>query len=144
MAIILTVAAILFFSASVYEFWKKSELDRRHDEAGKQKSAQFFDSMGCWSTVSYFNQLKFEKLRYSQAVNAHLQAYLDKQIHHILTDIGKELALDLGRAGACLLAASLINKGELGVGEMSALLAYWVQFTSKLVLRPNLILRRLS
>ena len=64
--------------------------------------------MGCWSTVSYFNQLKYEQLRYSQSVIARLQSYFDIRVHYILTDISKELASDLGRAGACLLAASLI------------------------------------
>ena len=94
--------------------------------------------------MSYFNQLKYEQLRYSQIVNAQLQAYLDIRVHYLLTDVSKGLALEFGRVGACLLAASFIMNGDLGVGEMSALLAYWVQFTSKLVRCPNLILERFS
>ena len=144
MAFVLIAAAILFFSASVYELWKKGELDRRYDEAQKERSSQFFDSMGCWSTVSYFNQLKYEQLRYSQTVKAHLQSSIDIQIHYIVTSLGKELALDFGRTGACLLAASLIINGELGVGDMSALLAYWAQFSSKLVLCSNVLLGHYS
>ena len=94
--------------------------------------------------MSYFNQVKYEQIRYSQIVNAQLQAYLDIRVHYILTDVSKGLALEFGRVGACLLAASLIINGELGVGETSALLAYWVQFTNKLILCPNLILERFS
>ena len=96
--------------------------------------------MGRWSTASYFNQLKYEQLRYSQILNAQLQAYLNIRVHYLLSDVSKGLALEFGRVGACLLAASLIINGDLSVGEMSALLAYWVQFTSKLGRCPNLFL----
>ena len=131
MAAIVAATTIMFFSASVYQISKKDEDDRRYIERSKQKSEQLYDSMGCWSTVCYFNRLKYEQDRYSQLMKTYLDSLYDRRIHYYVTDAVKDLALDIGRAGACLLVTFQIRNGHFGVGDMSALLAYWVELTSK-------------
>lgn len=138
MAAIVAVTTIMFFSASVYEISRKDENNRRYNESGKQKSEQLYESMGCWSTVCYFNRLKYEKDRYSHLVKRHLDSTHDLRVHGVVTDAGQDLALDIGHAAACLLAAFQIINGHHGVGDMSALLAYWVELTSKFAYRSNL------
>lgn len=70
MALNVAATTIVYLWASTYFIGKQSEPQRRAQGLARKEHQLMFDTVGGWSSVSYFNRQAYEQERYSQAVGS--------------------------------------------------------------------------
>lgn len=68
MALIVAATTMIYLWASSYSIAKQVEPLRRSNGLARKENQLMYDSVGGWSSVSYFNRQTYEKGRYSDAV----------------------------------------------------------------------------
>ena len=71
MALNVTATAIVYLWASGYFIVQQVEPRRRAQGLARKENQLMYDTVGGWSSVSYFNRQTYEKQRYSAAVGTH-------------------------------------------------------------------------
>jgi len=71
MALDVAATTIIYLWASTYFINKQVEPQRKMQGLFRKESQLMYDTVGGWSSVSYFNRQAYEKERYSQAVGGY-------------------------------------------------------------------------
>ncbi|KAI4143657.1 MAG: hypothetical protein LQ341_002855 [Variospora aurantia] len=132
MALIALATTISYLSITTYYNVKQTKIRREYLELARTQNQVMYDTVGSWTTVSYFNRIPYEEQRYEKAVklySARLLSY--SRIGYLYRAICK-LPLESGMCCALLLAAYQIKHGAYSVGDFVILLTYWSVFTGGL------------
>ena len=70
MALNVATTTVIYLSASTYLLSKQSEPQRKAQGFWRKENQLMYDTVGGWSSVSYFNRKDYEQGRYSQAVGS--------------------------------------------------------------------------
>ena len=70
MALNVVATTVIYLSASTYLLSKQSEPQRKAQGFWRKEHQLMYDTVGGWSSVSYFNRQAYEQGRYSQAVGS--------------------------------------------------------------------------
>lgn len=127
----IAAATTISYLSTVFYFNTKQSRSRREFQALARKASQvMYDTVGSWTTVSYFNRIPYEKERYGRAQRLSTAAYQSYfLLQNLYFSIG-DWMLELGLLGALLLAAYQVSHGARTVGDFTALLSYWPIFAS--------------
>ncbi|KAL9610440.1 MAG: hypothetical protein Q9167_004865 [Letrouitia subvulpina] len=146
MTLLAAVTSVSLIWAILFLNNKQSYPRYRYMETARKESQYMYDSVGGWSTVSYFNRIPYEQDRYKTAVNQHMRAWMVYSLLHTLSWAVQSWVVDLGLYVALLIAGYQIAHGTQKVGMFATLLLYWAQFTEPLsffTYSHRLILRHL-
>ncbi|CAD6570642.1 MAG: hypothetical protein ASARMPREDX12_003784 [Alectoria sarmentosa] len=131
MALIVAATTVIFVWAS-FAFVGQQVEPRRKCNALKRREFQvMYDTVGGWSSVSYFNRHGYEKGRYADVVGLSIKADYKWISLHYISQVAKDTIIELGMISACILAIYQITKGA-PVGGFVMLVSYWYNFTVKL------------
>ena len=90
---------------------------------------QMAESTLNWTTVSYFNRIKYEIERFRKAIKAEKTSWIYYRMLSSALRSLRSVILLLGLFAATLLAAAQIKLGHGKVGDFVALLTYWTQLS---------------
>ena len=129
----LTVAAttVVYLWVTTYYSAKESEYRRRNTGISRKEYQCMYDTLGSWSTVTYFNRLPYERGRYALVVEQYMQSSKKMYYVYYLAWAVQSFVLKVGFFGACLIAAYQVTNGEKSVGDFATLIVYWSQFTGE-------------
>ncbi|KAL8726705.1 MAG: hypothetical protein Q9166_006573 [cf. Caloplaca sp. 2 TL-2023] len=132
MALLAGATTIVYLYATIHLNSKLSKYRRKGTELSRKESQLMYDSVGSWTTVSYFNRSPYEKKRYEEAISLLLIA---EQLYHILHNLFSHVGnsvVNIGLWGALCLAAYQVTHGMQSVGTFVTLLTYWSIFSAPL------------
>lgn len=129
----LTVAAttIMYLWAATCYSAKQRELHRRYVGIWRKEYQVMYDTLGSWSTVTYFNRQVYERERYASVVEQNMQSQLKTSLIFYISLVVQSWVLKIGFFGACIIAAYQVTNGEKSVGDFATLITYWAQLTGK-------------
>lgn len=129
----LTVAAttVMYLWAVTCYSAKQRQLRRRFSGIWRKEYQFMYDTLGSWSTVTYFNRLVYEKERYASVVEQRMQSQLKMDLIFYISLAAQVSVLEIGFFGACMIAAYQVTNGEKLFGDFATLITYWAQFTGK-------------
>lgn len=110
---------------------KQSSVRREYQGLARKQNQIMYDTLGSWTTVSYFNRIPYEENRYQEVVTAHSAAQLLYDRMTYLYGALTNSPMELGFCGALLLVAHQILQGTNTVGDFAFLLTYWSVYTGK-------------
>ncbi|KAL8661793.1 MAG: hypothetical protein Q9202_005290 [Teloschistes flavicans] len=123
---LIAAASTFFYLSSITHFHAKlSGYRRKYLALGRAASQVMYDTVGSWTTVSYFNRVPYEEDNYMESETRYITAY---QLYFIFWDLYYSLcncALDVGLGAALLLGAYQVSHGIKPVGNFVILLTYW-------------------
>ncbi|KAL8959364.1 MAG: hypothetical protein Q9193_003764 [Seirophora villosa] len=129
MALTALATTISYLSTTTYYNVKQSNIRREYLELARTQNQVMYDTVGSWTTVSYFNRIPYEEQRYEKAVKLHSAKVLSYSRMGYLYRAICKLPLESGLCCALLLAAYQIRHGAYSVGDFVVLLTYWSVFT---------------
>ncbi len=129
----LTVAAttVMYLWASTYYSGKQSENRRRFVGIWRKEYQLMHDTVGSWSTVTYFSRLPYELKRYASIVEQNMRFERKMNLVYFFSWAVQSFVLEIGFFGACLIAAYQVTNGDKSVGDFATLIGYWAQLTGK-------------
>lgn len=130
MAILVSTTTIIYLCSMSYLAAKQVVILRENTEASRKESQVLYDSMGCWTSVAYFNNFKHEQERYKTAVAANLEKQFKFHIIRYVARLLQDTILKVGFTAAAFLAAHQVSTGKIRIGDFVLLLDYWSRFTS--------------
>ncbi len=74
MALTVAATSAIYLWTSTYFLNKQAELQRTSRNIQQKESQLMYDTVGGWSSVSYFNRHAYEKGRYAAAVGPYLRS----------------------------------------------------------------------
>lgn len=110
---------------------KETGVQRVKLEACRQESRVLYDSIGCWLSVAYFNNFGYELNRYSEAMDKVLKLSMKSELWNYGSLNATQFLLNVGYAGALLIASYRVSRGTLDVSKFVMLLSYWSRFTGE-------------
>ncbi|KAL8766770.1 MAG: hypothetical protein Q9194_006173 [Teloschistes cf. exilis] len=123
---LIAAAATFFYMSSITHFHSKlSGYRRKYQALGRAVSQVMYDTVGSWTTVSYFNRVPYEEGHYKVSQTRYVISY---QLYFIFWNLYYSLcncALDLGLGAALLLGAYQVSHGIKPIGNFVILLTYW-------------------
>ncbi|KAL8799532.1 MAG: hypothetical protein Q9182_005807 [Xanthomendoza sp. 2 TL-2023] len=137
MAIVAAATTLAYLSSNLQLNSKLSKPRRNFVDLVRKENQVMYDTVGSWTTISYFNRFSFEKKRYQGAVSLSLTA---RQRYYILGDLfqsATELVTTLGLCGALCLAAHQVAHGKQSIGTFVTLFTYWAIFIAPLRFLAN-------
>lgn len=132
MAILVCSATVAYIWTAKYYTKKFVGVLRLRSVAVRSENQILHDTVGCWVSVVYFNNLDYEQTRYTDAIVHSLESNRALSLLFYISGIAKDSMLKIGFAGASALAAYRVNNGSLGVESFVVLLSYWSRFTGML------------
>ena len=140
MALIAMATTISYLATITYFNTKQSHLRREYQALARKTTQLMFDTVGSWTTVSYFNRIAYEKERFRSAKTLHIAK---EQLYFLISYASYSVGgwtIELGMAAALFLAAYQVSHHTRTVGDFVALLSYWPVFAGQLlsyVYRPS-------
>lgn len=131
MTLIVGAATAAYIWAIKYFTEKQVDCARTMTKTTRAESQAMYDTVGCWVSVAYFDNFAYERKRYSGAVVRNLESQFSLYMLHYLSGIVSDSALEIGFAGAFLLAIYQISNGTIEKGSLVVLTMYWGTFTGK-------------
>lgn len=128
MAIIAAATTLAYLSSTFHLNGKLSKHRRKLQDLHRKEFQIMYDTVGSWTTISYFNRVPYEEKRYKEAISLRMTAYL---LYSVLSSLFQKVgssATKLGLCGALCLAAYQVTQGEQQVGSFVTLLTYWTIF----------------
>lgn len=124
-ALVVFMAAIGFVSVEVGLLQRNMGNKRNSTRTEREESRVMHQAMQGWQTVTYFNMFGFERRRFGQAVNAHLDA---KRIFESFDALTEAILESLEPITFFLLAGLVLYKvrqGQASTGDFVFVLQYW-------------------
>ncbi|KAL8871115.1 MAG: hypothetical protein Q9174_002989 [Haloplaca sp. 1 TL-2023] len=137
MALIAMATTITYLSTITYFNTRQSHLRREYQTLARKTTQLMFDTIGSWTTVSYFNRIAYEKERFRSAKTLHVAK---EQLYFLISYASYSVGnwtVELGLAAALLLAAYQVSHHARTVGDFVALLSYWPIFAGPLMFFAN-------
>lgn len=131
MALIVAATTAIFLGTSFYFVDRQREPRRRWKGLSRREGQIMYDSIGGWSSVTYFNRRKYEQERYAEIVGLNLKAQTKYYLFFYVTQGLRDTIIELGMICACILAIYQISNGA-PIGNFVMLISYWGNFTGKL------------
>ena len=132
MACIVAFVVFMFLWTSKKAVGLKTARQREWIERYEDQMQQITESSSNWTTVSYFNRIKYEMGRFGEAVRKTQDASIRQQILAYIISAVRSSILNVGLFAGCFLAAYQIVYGNRKVGDFVVLLTYWRQLTGPL------------
>ncbi|KAL8690737.1 MAG: hypothetical protein Q9218_003879 [Villophora microphyllina] len=132
MALIAAATSLWYMATITYFNGKQSGYRRKCQALEREASQVMYDTMGSWTTVSYFNRIPYEEDRYKKSRISYITA---QRLWFILGNLYYSIsgcAVDVGLWGALILAAYQVSNGIKPVGDFVILLNYWSFFQGPL------------
>ncbi|KAL8841224.1 MAG: hypothetical protein Q9170_001013 [Blastenia crenularia] len=129
MALLALATTVTYVSTMVPLNIKQSSIRREYLALVRKQYQVMFDSLGNWTTVSYFNHIRYEENKFKDAVLLHI---IKRQLYYgfnLLNLAVGSLVMNIGLYGALLLAAYQVTHGSRSVGDFVTLLSYWSIYT---------------
>lgn len=130
MSLVVVTVCVAYVWLARYLTMKHVSIVSVHAEATRAENQVLYDTVGSWISVTYFNNFAHEGKRYLEAITKSFQTSRALSFLFYTGNVCKESLLEIGYAGACLLAAYQVFMGSQGVGSFVMLLNYWARFTS--------------
>ncbi|OAX84157.1 hypothetical protein ACJ72_01484 [Emergomyces africanus] len=137
MALDIAAVAVVFVWSSSKILSVQTEKRREWVVKASKEFTHMSETSSNWHTVSYFNQIPYEKSRYSSNVGDHLTSRRKVKIWGHVEQTIQSVVILLGLMIACFLAAYQVVKGNKPLGSFIMLLSYWAQLSSPLLLIAN-------
>ncbi|OJD18092.1 hypothetical protein AJ78_01864 [Emergomyces pasteurianus Ep9510] len=137
MALDIAAVAVLFVWSSSKILSIQAEKRREWVVNESKEFTHMSETTSNWHTVSYFNQISHEKLKYSSHVGDHLASRRKVKIWGHVEQTVQSLAMLSGLMIACFLAVYQVVQGNKPIGSFIMLLSYWGQLSSPLYLIAN-------
>lgn len=131
MSIVVFTTTMAYLCASKYFTMRLTDVQRGRIEAMRQESGVLYDSIGCWVSVTYFNNFGYELNRYSEAIDKVLKLSRMYKLWNYASSNATQILLNVGYAGALLIAGYRVSHGTLEVANFVVLLSYWSRFTGE-------------
>ena len=129
MAFIVALSSVLFLWTTAKAVPLKTKRQREYIKAWEDEYSQMTESSLNWTTVSYFNQIKYEQKRFRDAVSNTQSTLVSYRVLSFVISGLRALALQTGLLAAATLAAYQISMGNRSVGDFVVLISYWAQLT---------------
>lgn len=129
MSLVVSTVCVAYVWSAKYFTEKRASIVGVHAEATRAEHQVLYDTVGSWISVTYFNNFAHESKRYSEALTKSLKTSRALTLLFYTGNVCEDSLLEVGYAGACLLAAYQVFKGSQGVGSFVMLLNYWARFT---------------
>jgi ABC-type transport system involved in Fe-S cluster assembly fused permease/ATPase subunit len=132
MAFLVACVVLLFLWSTKKSIALKTTKRRDFIKAWEDEYRQLAESSQNWTTVSYFNRIKYEIGRHAAAVTKSQDTSIEYQMIGYTVGAIRSLTLLGGLfAGSCLAIYQIIY-GQRQVGDFVVLLAYWQQLSGPL------------
>ena len=132
MALLVAATGMAHLWLSAYILGKASEERRLNRKLHRKENQLVYDTVGSWTTVSYFNRIRYEGNRYAAIIDSVYRSTKKLNLFYTLSYGSGSLAVDLGFLVACFLGAYQVIIGRKDVGSFATLIAYWMTLTSPL------------
>ncbi|KAI9786630.1 MAG: hypothetical protein M1839_006181 [Geoglossum umbratile] len=137
MALIVGVVTVVYLWTTTKLGAQQDQIRRDYRTNTRNESHVLHESMGSWTTVSYFNRIKHEESRYSSAIELQQKSERRWQINIYFLFGVQSLIFTLGLLAACFLAVYQVTRGVRPVGNFVTLLTYWAQLSGPLTFFAN-------
>ena len=137
MAFIAALSSVLFLWSTTKTVPLKNKRQRELNKAWEDEWSQMTESSLNWTTVSYFNRIRYEQGRYEEAVSTSQSAWLRSRAFSLIISALRSLTLLLGLMVAAVLGAYQISNGSRSVGDFVVLITYWAQLSLPLAYFAN-------
>lgn len=137
MALVVALVSITYIWVTTKLGSVKNQIRRDFNKAARLESNVMWETMSSWTTVSYFNRIPYEQIRYGGAVGEFQRVERKYLIGMSLLNICQSLVFTVGLLAACFLAVYLVSTGQRQVGSFVTLLSYWVQLSQPLAFFAN-------
>jgi ABC-type transport system involved in Fe-S cluster assembly fused permease/ATPase subunit len=132
MAFLVACVVLLFLWATKQSISLKTTKRRAFIKAWEDEYRQLAESSQNWTTVSYFNRIKYEIGRHAAAVTKSQNTTIEYQMIGYTVGAIRSLTLLCGLfAGSCLAIYQIVY-GRRQVGDFVVLLTYWQQLSGPL------------
>lgn len=131
MSIVVFTTTITYLCASRYFTKRLTEIQRVRLEASRQENRVLYDSIGCWVSVTYFNNIGYELNRYSKAIDEVLKLGRVSNFWSYGSSNVTQILMNIGYTGALLIAGYRVSHGTLEVAKFVVLMSYWSRFTGQ-------------
>ena len=132
MAFLVACVVLLFLWSTKRGIAVKTAKRRVFIKAWEGEYRQLAESSQNWTTVSYFNRIKYEIGRHAAAVTTTQDTAIAYQIVGYYVGAIRNLTLLSGLFAGCCLAIYQILYGQRQVGDFVVLLTYWQQLSGPL------------
>lgn len=109
MALDVAATTVIYLWASTYLISKQVGPQRRSQGYSRKENQLMYDTVGGWSSVSYFNRQDYEKERYSQAVGS--CSFCDERMSPLVLIIIYRLGNFVGKKDGHLVLRYIHNTG---------------------------------
>jgi ABC-type transport system involved in Fe-S cluster assembly fused permease/ATPase subunit len=137
MAFIVALSSVVFLWATAKTIPIRTKRQREYIKAWEDEYTQMTESSLNWTTVSYFNRIRYEQKRHKDAVSNSQRKLIRYRALSFITSALRALTLQTGLMAAAMLAAYQISKGDRSVGDFVVLITYWTQLTYPLAYFAN-------
>lgn len=131
MSIVVFTTTITYLCVSRYFTMRLTEIQRVRLEATRQENRVLYDSIGCWVSVTYFNNFGYELNRYSEAIDKVLKLGRVSNFWNYGSSNATQILMNVGYTGALLIAGYRVSHGTLEVAKFVVLMSYWSRFTGE-------------
>lgn len=131
MSIVVFTTTITYLFVTRFFTKKLTEIQRVRLEANRKENRVLYDSIGCWVSVTYFNNFGYELNRYSTAIDEVLRLGRISNFWHYGSSNATQILMNLGYTGALLIAGYRVSHGTLEVAKFVVLMSYWSRFTGE-------------
>lgn len=131
MSIVVFTTTITYLCVSRFFTKKLTEIQRVRLEANRQENRVLYDSIGCWVSVTYFNNFAYELNRYSAAIDEVLKLGRVSNFWSYGSSNATQILMNVGYTGALLIAGYRVSHGTLEVAKFVVLISYWSRFTGE-------------
>jgi ABC-type transport system involved in Fe-S cluster assembly fused permease/ATPase subunit len=132
MAFLVACVVLLFLWSTKKSIGLKTTKRRAYIKAWEDEYRQLAESSQNWTTVSYFNRIKYEIGRHAAAVTKSQNTMVEYQMIGYTVSAIRSLTLLGGLfAGSCLAIYQIVY-GQRQVGDFVVLLTYWQQLSGPL------------
>lgn len=131
MSIVVLTTTITYLCVSRYFTKRITEIQRMRLEANRQENRVLYDSIGCWISVTYFNNFGYELNRYCTAIDEVLKLGRVSNLWSYGSSNATQILMNVGYMGALLIAGYRVSHGTLEVAKFVVLMSYWGRFTGE-------------
>lgn len=132
MSLIVAVVSVTYMWTTIKLSNRKLEVRREIVKAARAQGHQMSETVGNWTTVSYFNRIAYEQGRFAKTVERYLQTLRDWELGNTVIHLLQSLVFTLGLLAGCFVAVYQVGSGKNKVGSFVTLLTYWAQLQGPL------------
>lgn len=138
MGLLLSIEAIVYLYTTTKLIASRAEARRLYVTLFRKEWTVGQQSLDGWNTASLFNQIPYEERRYGASVKDHLKSKRVYELSSHSISAAQGAVMTIGLLGALFLGVFQVAYEDKSIGNLTTLIAYWVQLQSPLIFFSNM------